>query len=344
MLALQGLDAAEAGVYVGRLADLTGTMSLDADVTDDEQRVEMIDEQKIEMMKDLLTRWHKIATIIIREAIVSLCQTSHWSFGGRTDEAGMTAPGLTGTCSFYVFHRLFEYQKWLGLKMTLDMDVEVSCVPAEEEAILASFTKRLIEIAAVSGARGAATSPTAALNAMRLPAIALDQRGFVVDANAAAEVVFDNNIRIKDRRLFVRDPDSRNLLKEAIDQLTNPHPAHSVALEPVIVPRDDKLPVIVRIWPFERPSHPGQEVHALLTLNALGPRPGPPATILAKTFCLTPSEAKLACIIARGAPPAIAARELKISRETARNQLKSVFAKTDTHRQSELVALLMQVG
>jgi hypothetical protein len=34
---------------------------------------------------------------------------------------------------------------------------------------------------------------------------------------------------------------------------------------------------------------------------------------------------------------------LKISRETARNQLKSVFAKTDTHCQSELVALLMRV-
>jgi hypothetical protein len=33
-----------------------------------------------------------------------------------------------------------------------------------------------------------------------------------------------------------------------------------------------------------------------------------------------------------------------MTRETARNQLKSVFAKTDTHRQSELVALLLQVG
>jgi DNA-binding CsgD family transcriptional regulator len=66
--------------------------------------------------------------------------------------------------------------------------------------------------------------------------------------------------------------------------------------------------------------------------------------ILAKPFRLTPSEAKLACIIVRGAPPNIAARELKISRETARNQLKSFFAKTNTHRQSELVALLMQVG
>ena len=227
---------------------------------------------------------------------------------------------------------------------SLDTDSNPRWLCSEEERILASFTRRLIEIAAVSGARGSATSPTAALNAMRLPAIAIDRHGFVVDANAAAEVVFDDNIKIKDRRLFIRDPDSRSLLKEAIDQLTDPPSLDSLALEPVIVPRVDKLPVIVRIWPFVGPEHPpAQEVRALLTLNALGPRPGPPAAIIAKTFRLTPSEAKLACIIARGAPPDIAARELKISRETARNQLKSVFAKTDTHRQSELVALLLQV-
>jgi DNA-binding CsgD family transcriptional regulator len=227
----------------------------------------------------------------------------------------------------------------------LDATSEVSHLRAEEELILASFTRRLIEIASVSGTRGSAPSPTAALNAMRLPAIALDGHGFVVDANAAADVVFDDNIRIKDRRLFVRDPDSRTLLKGVIDQLAGSPCLNALAVEPVVVPRTDKLPVIVRIWPFEGPSHPpAQEVRALLTLNALGPRPGPPAAILAKTFHLTPAEARLACIIARGAPPDIAARELKISRETARNQLKSVFGKTDTHRQSELVALLMQVG
>ena len=225
----------------------------------------------------------------------------------------------------------------------LDMDSEVCHLRAEEERILASFTRRLIEIAAVAGGRGSGTSPAAALNAMRLPAIALDQHGFVADVNAAADAVFDHNIKIKDKRLFIRDPGARTLLKDAIDQLKDlPRLA---PFDPVIVPRTDKLPVIVRIWPFEGPAHPpGQDVRALLTLNALGPRPGPPAAILAKTFRLTPSEAKLACIIARGAPPDIAARELKISRETARNQLKSVFAKTDTHRQSELVALLLQVG
>jgi DNA-binding CsgD family transcriptional regulator len=224
------------------------------------------------------------------------------------------------------------------------MTSEVGNLRAEEERILASFTRRLIEIATVAGTRGSSTSPTAALNAMRLPAIALDRHGFVADVNAAADGVFDNNIKIKDRRLFIRDTDSRMLLKEAVDQLNSLSHLESLALEPIIVPRTDKLPVIVRIWPFEAPANPpAQEVCVLLTLNALGPRPGPPAAILAKTFRLTPSEAKLACIIARGAPPDIAARELKISRETARNQLKSVFAKTDTHRQSELVALLLQV-
>jgi DNA-binding CsgD family transcriptional regulator len=227
----------------------------------------------------------------------------------------------------------------------LDMGSEFGSLRAEEESILASFTQRLIEIAAVAEVRGSDTSPTAALNAMRLPAIALDQHGFVADVNAAADIVFDENIKIKDRRLFIRDPDSRTLLKEAIDQLRTLPRLNSLAVEPIIVPRTEKLPVIVRIWPFDGSTHqPGQEVRALLTLNALGPRPGLAAAIIAKTFRLTPSEAKLACIIARGAPPAIAARELKISRETARNQLKSVFAKTDTHRQSELVALLLQVG
>ena len=159
---------------------------------------------------------------------------------------------------------------------------------------------------------------------MRLPAIALDQHGFVAEVNAAAEAVFDNDFRIKDRRVFVRDPDARVLLKDAIDQLrTSPRP-DPLATEPVIVQRQDKLPVIVRmrIWRSDGAAHlPAQEVCALLTLNVLAPKPGPPAAILAKTFRLTPAEAKLACVIARGASPGIAARELKISRETARNQL-----------------------
>jgi hypothetical protein len=58
-----------------------------------------------------------------------------------------------------------------------DMNKEGCDLRAEEELIVASFTRRLIKISAVSGARGSGSSPTAAFNAMRLPAIALDQKG-----------------------------------------------------------------------------------------------------------------------------------------------------------------------
>ena len=132
---------------------------------------------------------------------------------------------------------------------------------------------------------------------MRLPAIALDQHGFIDEVNAAAEAVFDNDVKIKDRRLFVRDPAARALLKEVIDQLRTSPRRNPLATDPIIVQRRDKMPVIVRIWPFDGAAHvPAQEVRALLTLNALGPKPGPPAAILAKTFRLTPAETKLAGI------------------------------------------------
>ena len=62
-----------------------------------------------------------------------------------------------------------------------DVNSEAHNLDAEEERILSSFTRRLIEIAAFAGARGSVSSPTAALNAMRLPAIALDQHGFVAE-------------------------------------------------------------------------------------------------------------------------------------------------------------------
>ena len=226
----------------------------------------------------------------------------------------------------------------------LETSSEIGGLRAEEECILASFTRRLIEISSATSGRASETPLTTALNVVRVPAIMLDEDGVVADANSAAEAIFDDDVKIKDRRIFVRDAVARELLKAAIASLRTSPRLNPLVTDPIIVQRQDKLPVILRIWPcYVRADNGSGGARIVVTLNALGPRPGPPPPILAKTFGLTPSEAKLACIIARGAPPNIAAQELKISRETARNQLKSIFAKTDTHRQSELVALLLQV-
>ena len=222
----------------------------------------------------------------------------------------------------------------------LDMSSEDCQLRAEEERILSSFAQRMIEIAAVSAGEGAGTSITSALNTMRLPAVSLDPHGFVIDVNSGARALFDNNIKIRDRRLFIREVEARALLKASL--ACDRSKFASLMAEPIIVQRREKLPVILRVWPLCGVAHE-QDVRWMVTLNALGPKPGPPPVILAKTFQFNGPESKLASVLARGAPLQTAARELQIPWQTARNQLKSVFAKTQTHSQSELVALLMQI-
>ncbi len=224
--------------------------------------------------------------------------------------------------------------------MYLD-EIDLAC---EEKRAVAAFTRRIAEIAVLSRGTVGDLNSTDPLNILSQPALLLDLDGFVVMNNAAANQLFDNELRVRQRRIFIRDPDARDRLRIYVDQFEYAAPQVTPSIEPIIVPRLDRLPVLLRIWPIEgRARWPSPAVRALVTLHALGPKPGPPAALLAKTFSLTPSEAKLACIIARGAGPDTAAAELNISRETARNQLKSIFAKTATHRQGELVALLLQV-
>ena len=111
-------------------------------------------------------------------------------------------------------------------------------------------------------------------------------------------------MKIKDKRLFVRDLKARALLKAALNEVPNPTKLKALIAQPIIVQRPDKLPVILRIWPIKGAARLAeQDVHVLVTLNALGPKSGQPTAVLAKTFHLTPSKAKLSCIIARGAPP-----------------------------------------
>jgi len=61
---------------------------------------------------------------------------------------------------------------------------------------------------------------------------------------------------------------------------------------------------------------------------------------LRSRFMLTPAEVQIALGIAEGKTLAAIAKMRGVAVSTARGQLKSVFVKTGTHRQAELVALL----
>jgi DNA-binding CsgD family transcriptional regulator len=69
-----------------------------------------------------------------------------------------------------------------------------------------------------------------------------------------------------------------------------------------------------------------------------------PTKVLRDRFGLTPSEARLALRLVMGESLRSAALALDISYETARTALKTVFAKTSTHRQSELVIVILRAA
>lgn len=67
----------------------------------------------------------------------------------------------------------------------------------------------------------------------------------------------------------------------------------------------------------------------------------PPAETLSRLYGLTPAEARISLKLLQGGSLVEAADKLGISRNTAHSQLKAVYEKTGTRRQSELVRLLL---
>jgi DNA-binding CsgD family transcriptional regulator len=70
------------------------------------------------------------------------------------------------------------------------------------------------------------------------------------------------------------------------------------------------------------------------------PRLHPDAATIAHALALTDREAAVACLLAEGVTLTDLARRLGMQVGTVRVHLRSVFAKTRTNRQAELVALL----
>jgi DNA-binding CsgD family transcriptional regulator len=65
---------------------------------------------------------------------------------------------------------------------------------------------------------------------------------------------------------------------------------------------------------------------------------------LSNLFGLTAAEARIASGLVGGKELREVADEHGIGFETARSQLKAVFAKTETHRQSDLIAQLSKIA
>jgi DNA-binding CsgD family transcriptional regulator len=211
-----------------------------------------------------------------------------------------------------------------------------------DRRLLATLSRPLTEAATLSTALGrmALQSVTDALGAVDHAAAVIDRAGKVMDFNSRAGALFDAHINVRNGRLLIHDQLARQNYDRWVEQL-GAHGDAPLMQDPIVVRRGSRSPVVLRILSIPPAARsPFLGARALLTLSEVQARKVLNVDLLKRVFGLTAAETRLAAIVGQGLSLEVASETLGVSRDTVRNQLKSIFAKTSTHRQSELVALI----
>ena len=181
-----------------------------------------------------------------------------------------------------------------------------------------------------------------AVESAAIGTILLDEPGHVVRIDAAAARILNRNSAISvDRgRLRAKSRAVDALLQETIAAAS--HNAGGTSFSRALrVDDEGQLSVLVRgIAPD---SVPALEKATAAVVYLTDSRFASTATVqrLSDLFKLSPAEAALALQLARGRTLTEAAVALNLSEQTARTYSKHVFSKTGTHRQAELVRLIL---
>jgi DNA-binding CsgD family transcriptional regulator len=209
--------------------------------------------------------------------------------------------------------------------------------------LIQPFSQSLSEAANLSEAVGhrVLSGVLDALHLVQWPAVALDSTGAVLGSNASADEMFDNSIRVNNGRLKVSDELATQRLNALYSRLKLVSEASGIYADPIIVRRFQKSPIVLNVLPIPvAAKNPFLGARILLIFRDSSAPALIKPNVLQGLFRFTSAETKLAILLGAGHSLESAAQQLSLSRETIRTQLKSLFTKTETHRQGELVALL----
>src|SRR5918993_2236124 len=179
--------------------------------------------------------------------------------------------------------------------------------------------------------------------------VLLDERGRVVYANRSALELSTRGEGIKIGQAGVRLVQSAdNARLQAAIGRAMPQTAGGTPLAGAIrVTRPEgRQPYGLYVTPIRRDYAPLSSVRPAVCLMLTDPDRRRPslATRLRVMFGLTEAEARLADALAAGDDLRTAASKLEITYGTSRVRLADIFQKTNTHRQGELVSLLLTVA
>ena len=171
----------------------------------------------------------------------------------------------------------------------------------------------------------------------------LDQWQRVLFANAAAETLFlnDQGLTVIDGVLEVTSAPMRKKFSDEIEKVIETGVPSALLLRAPAGDRGTGLPCYLLRLPERQDTYQLRGDPAVMVLVPRAtPNPPEAVALLRTLYALSRREADLAIAIANGATPQDYARDAGLEISTVRSQLKSVFIKTGTHRQTELVRLL----
>jgi DNA-binding CsgD family transcriptional regulator len=179
-----------------------------------------------------------------------------------------------------------------------------------------------------------------ALDRMCYGGIVLDIAGEILKINHSAMRLLQDNLP-DDHRWDCSKP------KEALKALLRSNTSARLTLKEdawMVIHRDaaGQRPLVLHAVPIG--DNPEAGSLTVLILVDLEDTPRPTPDTLQKIFGLTPTEAKLAIEIACGKSLDEIAKSHGATIATVRKHLAALFAKTHTHRQADLMALLARVS
>ncbi|NND67281.1 MAG: helix-turn-helix transcriptional regulator [Halioglobus sp.] len=187
-----------------------------------------------------------------------------------------------------------------------------------------------------------------AVNQLSVASIILDEQGRLLSANPVGQALLDqgDGLAVKDEHLTLEGRDNNKALQEALVTITRAQQAGETSMVRALrVPRPAgraDLGLVIRPVPTSQWSEGQSSPSAAVFISDPDLQESTSGQILGELFELTPAEANLATLLARGLSLAEVSSAQGISQHTARAQLKSIFAKTGVSRQAELVRLVLK--
>lgn len=185
---------------------------------------------------------------------------------------------------------------------------------------------------------------TEVLDLLGFGVVLADSRGDVVFANAFARALSNESEGFSlQGRLRAATPELTRALQTHVAKVTAAASRSEDVMRGMALPRLDGggeiLLMICTLSGGEGDSE--SSPLAAIFISDTGRRRAPPEHMLASLFGLTPAEAQVAHGLVSGQRSADIARYLNISQTTVAFHLRNLFEKTGTHRQVDLVALIL---